>query len=316
MNDQPQGAVGIGLVGCGRLAQFGYLPALELAHGVSLVSVADTNRSRCNQVAPGIPAYESLGAMIRAGGLDGVVIATPTSCHVADARLAAEAMLPALLEKPPGLDLKEARELLDLRPQPWLAFNRRHDPDLVELRSKLPRAEPLDLLVELHYRRTGWAPFEMHDDALLDLGPHLIDLGRWLTGSDIQSVQTQLLNERRAKFTLQLARGRVQARCSCDRPYREIVRVRESAGRELGVFGRGGIIAGILGKLRPTGKNPLVDSLVKQLEAFGAAVRGMPPSQPLASVLDGLAVMASIEALRRSAAQNGSPVSLTSLGLA
>lgn len=315
MSDKGQ-AVRIGLVGCGRLAQFGYLPACELARDIALVGVADTNRTRCEQIAPGIPAYDSFEELIRGGGLDGVVIATPTRYHVADAKLAAQALLPALLEKPPGLDLEEARQLLDLGLQPWLAFNRRHDPDLVHLRRELPEGESLDLRLELHYRRTGWSPFDMHDDALLDLGPHLIDLGRWLTRSDIQSVQATLLQERRAEFTLQLKRGRVQARCSCDRPYREIIQARTSTGHELGAFERGGIIAGIVGKLRRPSKNPLVDSLVKQLEAFGAMVRGIRPAEPLASVADGVAVMATIEALRESARQSGSLLPVASPGLA
>lgn len=305
MSDQGH-ALRIGLAGCGRLAQFGYLPAFELAGGIRLVGVADTNRSRCEEVAPGIPAYDNLEQLIHAGGLDGVVIATPTRCHVADATIAAHASLPALLEKPPGLNLGEARQLLELSSQPWLAFNRRHDPDLVLLKKQLPQGEYLDLRVELHYRRTGWSPFDMHDDALLDLGPHLIDLGRWLTGSQIQSVQATMLRDRRAEFTLQLARGRLQARCSCDRPYREIVQARAGAAGELGTFQRGGIIAGIVGKLRPTGKNPLVDSLVRQLEAFGSTLRGTTPAEPLALVADGVAVMEVIEALRQSATQSGS----------
>jgi hypothetical protein len=33
--------------------------------------------------------------------------------------------------------------------------------------------------LELHYRRTTWKPFNMHDDSLLGLGPHLMI---WLDG--------------------------------------------------------------------------------------------------------------------------------------
>ena len=305
MSDQTQTTVRVGLLGCGRLAEFGYLPAFDLATGVALAGVADVNRNRCRQLAPAIPAYDDMETLISAGGLDGLVIATPTRCHLADATRAAAAGLPVLLEKPPGQNLAEARALLQLEPRPWLAFNRRHDPELLKLKSRLPDGDALNLHLELHYRRTGWKPFDMHDDALLDLGPHLIDLGRWLSGSEIQSVQTVLLKRQRAEFTLSLSRARVTAICSCDHPYRESVRAATGSGGEVARFERGGIVAGILARLRRTASNPLVASLVGQLEAFGLAVRGIQPAQSLPSVDDGIAVMTAIEALRRSAQQAG-----------
>jgi predicted dehydrogenase len=71
------------------------------------------------------------------------------------------------------------------------------------------------------------------------------------------------------------------------------------------MFRRGGIVAGIIGKLSPWRENPLVTSLVGQLEAFAQAVRGG-SSRSLASVVDGLAVMSTISAVRQSAMKGGS----------
>jgi myo-inositol 2-dehydrogenase/D-chiro-inositol 1-dehydrogenase len=287
------------------LAQFGYLPALRRVSCVNLVGVADVNPYRCNQVAPELPAYKTIQDLIQAGGLDAVIIATPTRCHLADATAAAQAKLPTLLEKPPGIDLSEAEALLDLAPRPWIAFNRRFDPDLVRLRSKVPVGGTLTVRMELHYRRKAWAPFDMQDDALLDLGPHLIDLARWLTSSEVINARAKTLNQGRAEFEMTLECGQATIISSCNSPYREFVQVRAKDKREVGTFRRGGILEGILGKLFPERENPLVTSLLGQLEAFAQAVRGG-SSRSLASVVDGLAVMSTIAAVRQSAMKGGS----------
>ena len=46
----------------------------------------------------------------------------------------------------------------------------------------------LELRFELAYRRRSWSPVQVHDDALLDLGPHLVDWARWLTGGELDDV--------------------------------------------------------------------------------------------------------------------------------
>jgi len=302
--------VRIGLVGCGRLAEFGYIPAFRRASGVALVGVADANPLRCKQIAPELPVYNTIQELIGAGAVEAVIISTPTRCHLADAAAAAQAKLPVLLEKPPGIDLSEAEALLDHTPRPWIAFNRRFDPDLARLRINVPRDGMLDVRLELHYRRKAWKPFDMRDDALLDLGPHLIDLARWLTASEVRSTRTLSLEEQHAEFELELSRGRAVVTCSTNRPYRERMEVSEVNGRVRASYRRGGLVWGIIARLRPKGENPLVRSLVGELEAFARAVRGGSGGS-LASATDGLAVMSAIEAVRRSAAERGTAVSVT-----
>ena len=295
--------VRIGLVGCGRLAEFGYLPAFKQAKGIKLAGVADINRSRCEEIAPGVPAHQNIQALIEAGGIDGLVISTPTRFHLADACSAANAGLPALLEKPPGLNLDEARALYDLRPCPWIGFNRRFDPDIAKLKYQSPRDGNIHL--ELHYRRSSWKPFDMQDDALLDLAPHLVDLARWLTGCEILSTRAVLLNQRRARLDLKLERGHAVISCSNDTHYRERIVFKDLRGRVCGSYKRGGLVSAIAARLHRKGESPLVKPIVGQLEAFALAVRGMVDWRPLATSAEGLAVMAVIDAARRSAAQRG-----------
>ncbi|MGE0472905.1 MAG: Gfo/Idh/MocA family protein [Nitrospirales bacterium] len=303
--DEREPPIRIGLVGCGRLAEAGYVRAFHEAAGVSLVGVADINQSRCHDIAPQVPAYDGIQPLIQAENIDALIIATPTRCHLADAQRAARDHLPTLLEKPPGIDLSQAQALLNLTPQPWIAFNRRFDPELIRIKNGLPGEGTLCLRLELHYRRKSWNPFDMSDDALLDLGPHLIDLAQWLTNSHIRSVIGLRLEQDRAEFALELERGNAMIVCSSNSPYREVAQVRLNDGSLAGSFTRGGIVAGIIGKLRPTQKNPLVNSLVGELEAFAQAVRNNTSATSLGTVRDGVVVMSVIEAVRQSVKQGG-----------
>jgi len=67
----------------------------------------------------------------------------------------------------------------------------------------------------------------------------------------------------------------------------------------VGRYVAGGLPRRLLGRLRPLREHLLVPSLVAQLEAFVAAVRGE-PAPLLGTALDGLAVMEAIDAARRS----------------
>ena len=306
-------AIRIGLVGCGRVAEFGYLPAFRIATGVELAGVADIDQTRCKTIAPGVPAYETSRDLINAGGLNALIISTPTRFHLEGARCAAEAGLPALVEKPPGLNVEEAAALKALNSPLWIGFNRRFEPGIARLKNDLPGDREVHLQLELHYRRAAWKPFDMHDDALLDLGPHLIDLARWLTESEILWARARSLKTHRAEFELGLERGHAVISCSSNSPYRERVELKNLAGRVESCYRRGGLISGILAKLQPLQENPLVIPMASQLEALSRAVRRISQRTALATPADGLVAMSALAAIRRSAINGGAslPVSLT-----
>jgi predicted dehydrogenase len=271
---------------------------------VRLTAVADPEPRRCS--AAGATVHTSASEMIEARGIDAVILATPAASHVAYARQAAEAGLACLVEKPPAPDLEGALELAAIEPPPWIGFNRRFAPELRPLRGSVPAAEPLRLELRLHYRRGSWAPFAVDDDVLLDLGPHLIDLAGWLARAAVSEVHTRHLTTTRARLELRFAgnRGSANIDCATDRMHDEVVAVQDEAGRRIARASTGGWTAAILGRLRPPSEHPLVASLAAELESFAAAVRGDPCAE-LATARDGVAVMAAIEAARRSAAKGG-----------
>jgi predicted dehydrogenase len=289
----------IGLVGCGLLAERGYVPALARARGVTLAAVADPVSDRCRRAAPGVPAFGSAGELIDSALADALVLATPVDLHVPDARRAAAAGLPVLVEKPPAPDLEGAAMLTRLRPEPRLGFNRRFEPAVEHLRARVPADGSLELRLRLHVRAGSWRPYVARDDVLLDLGPHLVDLASWLSGAAATSVQAKIGRERAAlDLTLADGRGRAVIRVARNRPHAERIEVRAAGGRVAGRQ-RSGWRTGFLRR-----EHPLVPSLAAQVESFARAVSGA--EEPvLATAEDGVAVLAVLEAARRSAERSG-----------
>jgi len=301
------GPLRLGLVGCGRLAELGYVPAAQAAPGVQFVAVADPDRTRRGVVAAklGASGHARVGELLAAGPLDGLVVCTPAEQHEEVAAMAAQAGLTALVEKPPAPDAQGALQIAALRPAPWIAFNRRFDQGL-KLRRSVPPGGDLTMKMVLHYRRDSWRPVARGDDALLDLAPHLIDLALHLTGSLPVAVRANATRER-AGIVLATTRAEVQIECATNRPHHELVEIRGADGRLAGRAVSAGRARGALARL--TGAHPLVRSLRLQLEAYARALRGA-DAGPLASAAEGAAVMRVLDATRRSDAVGGDTIAV------
>ena len=302
------GALRLGIVGCGRLAELGYAPAARAASGVEIVAVTDPDRERRGLVAArlGASAHARFSELLAAGPLDGVIICTPAEDHEEAATAAAQAGLTALVEKPPAPDAAGALRIAALAPAPWIAFNRRFDQGLA-LERRIPAEGSLDMHMVLHYRRKSWRPVARADDALLDLAPHLIDLALFLTGSLPLAVRANAVHER-AGLVVATTRAEVKIECATNRPHHELVEIRRAGGRRIARVERGGRASAVLGRVRP-GAHPLVRSLTLQLEAYGRALRGEDPG-PLATAGEGAAVMRVLDAARRSDALGGETVAV------
>jgi predicted dehydrogenase len=314
----------LGLVGCGRLAEAGYLPALRIASTpVRVVAVADPDPGRRAHLTalatvrdPGEGPGEPVAGFADAAGLlagvevDGLILATPATAHVDDAALAAAAAVPTLVEKPPAPDAAGAAALAALDPTPWVGLNRRFDPGMARVRSAVPAAGPVQLRLEIGYRRRSWSAVGVRDDALLDLGPHLVDLARWITGADVVEVAAPALTHERAELLVTLDRGPVRLIAATDRPHTEVVELRAGDGRVLARHGLGGLVANVRGRLGRSGPGALVMALARQLDAFAAAARGGPPGA-LGTARDGLAAMLAVDAARTSADLGGRTVSVS-----
>jgi myo-inositol 2-dehydrogenase/D-chiro-inositol 1-dehydrogenase len=307
----------IGLVGCGRLAEAGYLPAFALVPEVRLVAVADRDAARRGYVARlatangnAVQAFADVHQLLAGAVVDAVVLASPAATHAAGAAAAVAAGVPVLVEKPPAPDAAGAAAIAGLDPAPWIGFSRRFDPGVHPLRRLVPPRGHVQLDLMIHYRRRSWRPITVDDDVVTDLAPHAIDLARWLTAADVVEVVGATCTRARAELHLMLTRGRARVSLATDRPHRELTEVRDDRGTVVGRHALGGLTAAVRGRLRPgPGPSALVAALAGQLRALGAAVRGEPTSE-LGTAADGLAVMDVIDAIRTCAARGGRPTAV------
>ena len=293
------GALRLGLVGCGRLAELGYVPAIAGLADVGLTALADPDPERRATVARLVAAREpaprthaSVAELLAGGEVDAVIVASPAAEHVWQAELACRAGIPCLVEKPPAPNLAGARRLAGLSPAPWVGFNRR----FAYRDSILAAADaqgPLELELELSYRRASWRALVVDDPALLDLAPHLVDLALIAFGRAPVRVRSATFAASRAEISLESERGRAMLRCASDRAHRERVIIRDRQGRTLARGRAGGPLAAIGGWIAGR-DHPLVGSLRDQVAAFASVARGDRPAE-LASAADGARVMAVID---------------------
>jgi predicted dehydrogenase len=317
-----EGDLRLGLAGCGRIAELGYVPAALATPGVQIAALADPDPGRlrrCGELwehgggdeASGFAGAEEL---LASAAIDVLVVASPAADHPELAAQAAAAGVLALVEKPPAADLEGALLLAELQPEPLIAFNRRFLQG-VELRDSIPAEGWLELDLELRYRRDAWGAHEARDEALLDAGVHLIDLAAFLCGAAPICVRRAAVEPERAHFELELGRGRARIACATDRRHRESVEVRDRAGRTLARSALGGF-RGRLQALRGA-PHPVVLSLSRQLAALHERLRGGGKAEGaastpalLAGASDGVAAMGAVEAARRSAALGGAEVTV------
>jgi predicted dehydrogenase len=327
--------VRLGIAGCGRIAERGYVPAALAAEDVNIAAFADPDSARLRgciepwerQSGDEALGFPSASELLRSAPIDLLVVAAPAAHHLALTEEAAAAGVPCLVEKPPAPDLATAERLAALDPQPILAFNRRFLQG-VELRDAIPAEGWLELDLELRFRRGAWDAHESHDEALLDAGIHLIDLACYLSASTPIAVRRAEIAPERATLEMEMTRARARISCATDRSHREAITVRDRSGKLLARSEWGGMrsrLGSILG-----GPDPLVSSFQRQLEALrdvapqlhhplhpaevgGGAVGGRRRGTQLASAADGIAAMAVVEAARRSAALDGAEITVAPL---
>ncbi|MHB1987988.1 MAG: Gfo/Idh/MocA family protein [Acidimicrobiales bacterium] len=107
--------VRVGIVGTGRWVVRHHLPALLANTRASVTAVADpnTDKRRMVQERFGIATgYPSSSELCASGLVDAVIVATPHAAHYEGARVALDAGLSVLLEKPMTLRADEAWDLV------------------------------------------------------------------------------------------------------------------------------------------------------------------------------------------------------------
>jgi myo-inositol 2-dehydrogenase/D-chiro-inositol 1-dehydrogenase len=175
-----------------------HLRALSASTDVSIVAVAEPVDALRSSVVTnfGLQGYPSLEDLLDAGGIDGVLIVTPSDSHVEVIRSVARANLPILCEKPCGVnaaDTKTAqRYVTEAGVALQIAYWRRFVPELQFIRTRIAEGKFGDVLSLSCLQWDGEPPsaaFRARSGGIfVDMGVHEFDQARWLTASNFTHV--------------------------------------------------------------------------------------------------------------------------------
>ena len=180
------GVAGVGYMGPLHAEKLVQLESENL--GVQLVGVADINPRKVRRAAErfAVPGFESVRDMLP--GLDGLIVAVPTTEHLAVVRDALEAGVDVLVEKPIASSLEEAEELLRL----------------AEARGRLLQVGHLEWfnaamgVIQKHFRKPHFieayrvGPFTARStdiDVVRDLMIHDLDIIQQLIGEEPERIE-------------------------------------------------------------------------------------------------------------------------------
>ncbi len=212
--------VGAGIMGRQHLRYLRELPE------ATLCAIVDPSEQACQLAREqGVPCFDELQGLLDSGLAQAVIVANPNAAHVPTAVRCIEAGLPALLEKPVGVNLLEVRELVaavERSSVPVLVgHHRRHNPLIDKARElmcqgALGRLTTVTALWQLQkpdsYYQVPWRR-EPGAGMLLTNLIHDLDLLRYLCG-EVEQVQALtsravrgLANEDSAAIILRFANG-------------------------------------------------------------------------------------------------------------
>ena len=129
-----------------------------------------------------VPVVTSSGRVADLVGVDGIVVATPTTTHAEITEQALELGVPVFVEKPLTDDPDEAERLAEAAPDRVFVMDKwRYHPG-VELLAEIARSGELGRVVGLRTTRIGWG--NPHDvDAVWILAPHDLAIALEIFGS-------------------------------------------------------------------------------------------------------------------------------------
>jgi predicted dehydrogenase len=186
----------LAVIGAGFIADL-HVRAARECEGVDVVGVASHHLERAQAFAErhGIPrATTDWTSLAGDAGVDAVVICTPNALHAPQAIAALRAGKAVLVEKPMALTVAEGEAMVraaEAAGVPLLVGHMwRYRDEVRELRAGIARGE-LGRVVRTHGYgvHSGWGPAGWFTDralagggALIDMGVHAIDTGRFLLG--------------------------------------------------------------------------------------------------------------------------------------
>lgn len=205
--------VGVGVVGCGAIAQLVHLPLLAESANTKVVALCDENRTKAELVAErldGPAVYSSISEFLDHSGLSAVIVCTPNHLHAEQTELALQAGKDVLCERPLGTSREQVAKTLRVAEKAgrtlMVANNHRYRPDAWALRRFIQAGELGDIF-HLHsswQRRRARRPRvsewrrsrKRGGGVLMDLGVTNLDACLWMLDFPVAERLTAYLIDR------------------------------------------------------------------------------------------------------------------------
>ncbi len=315
--------VGMGVIGCGAIARRAHLPAL-LAAGADVVAFA--SRSRTSAEAAQAEAsgrgdvIDDWRRVLDRDDVDAVAICTPNGLHAEMAIAAARAGKHVLVEKPIACTLADADAMVAAAAQAGVllmtAHNLRFFAPFVAAREAVARGDVGTIVaVRAAFGHAGpqaWAPestwffdpAQAGGGALIDLGIHVADLLRAVTGDDVVEVAAMTTGSATAVEDAGMALLRFAGGATGSLHASWIAK--PGPDHQLTIFGTDGTLhldSGTPLTLRPTaGESHKVPPPSEVVDPYAAFVNSVATGAPLpVTGEDGRAALAIIDAAYRAA---------------
>lgn len=339
----------IAVAGAGLIGKR-HVEAMGQVDHVALACIVDPNEAtRGFAQALGVPWYPDLGQMITAARPDGVILATPNQVHVENGLQCVAAGLPMLVEKPIAMDVTGAHQLVtaaETAQVPILVgHHRRHNP-LIQAAKEALVDGAVGRVVAVHgmfwlfkpddYFDTDWRRQPGAGPVLVNL-IHDVDLLRHLCGEIVwlQALESRAVRghpvEETAAILFRFDNGALGTFSMSDTivaPWsweltageNPVYHQTDQACYQIG--GTHGSMELPQGRLwrnegprswwEPLNTTVLEvaqqDPLIRQIGHFARVIQGL--ETPLVSGREGLKTLQVIEAIKRSATQDGAPQTL------
>ena len=192
----------VAVIGCGGRGK-GELRAISAFEDVEVVALCDPVPEALAQAGEEFEVqrrYESIEALLDAGGIDAAFVTTPAHLNAPSALPCLEAGVHILVEKPPGMRVDETIELRETAERTgakaMVGWQRRFNPFIVEARRRVEERGPIVQIVgEFHksvtwFEESGIYPEAVLDRLLMESPIHAIDCIRCLAGSEVAEVHS------------------------------------------------------------------------------------------------------------------------------
>jgi predicted dehydrogenase len=191
----PQPALGIAVVGLGRMGEVHCRNLSARVAGARLAGVADADAALARRAGErfGVRWSSDASDVVADRRVDAIVVATPPPTHPQLITLAVGSAKPVLCEKPLAYDERDARAAVEAAARAGvplqLGFHRRFDRDHAAARAAIEAGElgAIQMLFSsMRDRRAPPEPALRRERLLFDATSHDLDAARWLAGEVIE----------------------------------------------------------------------------------------------------------------------------------